>query len=56
MMMVCSISLASCTKNVGDFCDAYIVVDMPRYEAEKVNEPYRSRILINELYEHRQCN
>lgn len=56
-MLIASLtSLTACTTRVvGDFCDVYTVVDMTRIEAERLNEPYRSRILSNELYEYKMC-
>lgn len=48
--------LTSCaTSGVGDFCDAYTVVDMPGSEAVKIERRYQERILANELYQWRHC-
>lgn len=54
--MASLLSLTGCATNVvGDFCDNYVIVDMPSSEAAKIERQYRTRILANELYEFNEC-
>lgn len=54
-MMIFLASLTSCTTIVGDFCDVYTVIDMPDFEAKKLERQYQDRILANEKYEFKNC-
>lgn len=55
-LMICLLSLMGCAKNgAGDFCAAYVVVDMPGSEAAKLERQYQERILANELWHFNRC-
>lgn len=60
MMMLSLLSLTGCgllgeKKSAGSFCDVYTVVDMPREQAARIDQPYRGRILANERWESGNC-
>lgn len=42
-------------KSAGSFCDNYTVVDMPSEQAARVDQPWRGRILANELLQFDHC-
>lgn len=55
-MIACLLLLTGCTtKNVGNFCDVYVEVDMDSKQATRLDRVYQERILANELYYFDNC-
>lgn len=58
MASLCLTALTGCVNkgiSAGDFCDRYVVIDIPREEAKKLKRIYQDRIYVNESAELMLC-